>query len=312
MNPLRSFRHYIKASIVTDIMPKLFCLLLLTLVLCILESNKIKVTSSNLPFVSALSLTIGLLLVFRNNTSYDRYWEGRKLWAQIQTAARTFARVLTVNLNETSAEVEKDKGQAIDLLLTLCQRIKNDLRCESKYTVENSLGRWVKETKETRPENEPVNDELKAKVDKIVKSNALVQKTSKSTNTEVMDGIIQLGVYIQRQKSKSTIDNGSAGVLELMLSEISNAHLNCQRIARTPIPPVYLIHLEQILYMYLIVFPFSIVGSLGYASLPCAFVVYFVLLGIDRIGEEIENPFGYQYNDLPLDKYCSNIESDVR
>ncbi|RKP16094.1 UPF0187-domain-containing protein, partial [Rozella allomycis CSF55] len=107
--------------------------------------------------------------------------------------------------------------------------------------------------------------------------------------------------FIKQQKAKGSIDNGSAGVLELMVSEISNAHLGCQRIARTPISPAYMIHLEQVLALYCITFPFSIVGSLGFLALPSAFVVFYVLIGIFRIGSEIENPFGFQYNDLPLD-----------
>ncbi|KAJ1344506.1 hypothetical protein BSLG_000030 [Batrachochytrium salamandrivorans] len=85
-----------------------------------------------------------------------------------------------------------------------------------------------------------------------------------------------------------------------------------ERIGSSPIPMAYLIHLKQTLYLYLLSLPFQLVSTMGWTTVAVVGAASFTLLGIEAIGGEIENPFGYDPNDLKLDKFCRCIQSELR
>ena len=65
-----------------------------------------------------------------------------------------------------------------------------------------------------------------------------------------------------------------------------------ERVANTPIPRSYSIHLKQCVTLYLFVLPFTLIKDLGWAMVPIVTVVAFTLMGIEGIADEIEMPFG--------------------
>jgi ion channel-forming bestrophin family protein len=85
----------------------------------------------------------------------------------------------------------------------------------------------------------------------------------------------------------------------------------CERILRTPIPLAYAIHLKQLLLIYCVLLPFQIVDELKWLTAPSMMLISFTLFGIEAIGMEIENPFGSDPNDLPLDTICTTIQTNV-
>ena len=84
-----------------------------------------------------------------------------------------------------------------------------------------------------------------------------------------------------------------------------------ERIANTPIPKSYSIHLKQCVTLYLFALPFTLIRELGWATIPVVTVVAFTFMGIEGIAEEIENPFGHDEGDLPLDRYCADLREEV-
>ncbi|NET15127.1 MAG: hypothetical protein F6K08_21000, partial [Okeania sp. SIO1H6] len=86
---------------------------------------------------------------------------------------------------------------------------------------------------------------------------------------------------------------------------------SCERIVNTPIPLAYAIHLKHLLFLYCFALPFQLVAELSWITIPATGVISFALLGIEAIGLEIENPFGYDPNDLPLDNMCNRLLWDI-
>ncbi|RKP23798.1 Bestrophin/UPF0187, partial [Syncephalis pseudoplumigaleata] len=84
-----------------------------------------------------------------------------------------------------------------------------------------------------------------------------------------------------------------------------------ERILRTPIPLAYSIHLAQCIWVFCLALPFQLAGTLGWVTIPVSALVAFVFIGIKSIGEEIENPFGYDSNDLPLDEFCRVVRREI-
>ncbi len=86
----------------------------------------------------------------------------------------------------------------------------------------------------------------------------------------------------------------------------------CERILKTPMPMAYAIHLKQLLLIYCLLLPLQMVGEIGYWTGPIVGLVSFTLFGIEEIGLEIENPFGLDDNDLPLDEICRTMGKNVQ
>jgi Predicted membrane protein len=125
--------------------------------------------------------------------------------------------------------------------------------------------------------------------------------------------------YLLDQMSKKVISAFKSGiisgeqllVLENEIEKLSNIQGACERIRNTPIPFGYAIHLKRILLIYLITLPFGFIKSLQWWSIPLMMLVFFTMVGIELIGEEIEDPFGKDVNDLPFDELQDKIEGNI-
>jgi putative membrane protein len=85
----------------------------------------------------------------------------------------------------------------------------------------------------------------------------------------------------------------------------------CERIQKTPLPFAYVVHLRRALVLYCLTLPFALVEPFGWSTVIYALMIAYILFGIEEIGVEIENPFGTDYNDLPLEQICGTIERDL-
>jgi putative membrane protein len=86
---------------------------------------------------------------------------------------------------------------------------------------------------------------------------------------------------------------------------------SCERIHRTPLPFAYMVHLRRALILYCYSLPLALVRDFGWWTIPCTLLVAYILFGIEEIGVEIEDPFGEDENDLPLEEFCAMIKRNV-
>lgn len=223
------------------------------------------------------SIVLGLLLVFRTNTAYERFWEGRKLWGSTVNTIRNLGWQFSVSLKEVEPGDRDRKIQALRLLPAFAIAKKLHLRYE---TASDELKPWVSP----------------------YQYQALL-------NTQNMPLKIThwLGDYLQQEYNRGLLTVNQLASIHTLMTRLMDNVGGCERILKTPIPPAYVIHLNQLILLYCLMLPFQVVKELGFWTAIFVAIVSFALFGIEEIGVEIENPFGYDYNDLPLDKICDTI-----
>jgi hypothetical protein len=84
-----------------------------------------------------------------------------------------------------------------------------------------------------------------------------------------------------------------------------------ERVLQTPLPIAYSIAISQITWVYVMMLPFQLWDDLRWVTIPGSIFAAYIILGIAAIGREIENPFGMDVNDLPLEAYCEELEMDL-
>ncbi|MDY7023170.1 MAG: bestrophin family ion channel [Cyanobacteriota bacterium] len=227
------------------------------------------------------SVVLGLLLVFRTNTAYERYWEGRKLWGVMIHNGRVLARNIYFFISTKTRQDTDTKLNYIQLIGTWVWLIKVHVR---------------KEDLESEMENLLTFDQL-------AELKRLQQRPLRVANW--------FAEYFRIMYDKHCINHRLFLELNHLLDKILEAMIACDRITSTPLPKAYSIHLKHLLLIYCLSLPFTLVKELSWLTVPAVGVITFALLGIEEIGLEIENPFGHDPNDLPLEKFCSILQGDI-
>lgn len=239
--------------------------------------------SSN-SYVSHLSLlhnllgfVLSLLLVFRTNTAYDRWWEGRKLWGALVNSSRNLAIKLNAILAPEDHEQRNYFKRSIPFYASV---MKDHLRSEA--------------TRLALDEEE--HPEL-ARLDR-----------NKHLPNQIASQIMHR-IYLLHREGKISGDqliNLNADITSF--TDICGA---CERIKNTPIPFSYSVFVKKFVFFYVMTMPFGYVFSLGYYVIPVVAFVFYVLASLELIAEEIEDPFGSDSNDLPTGKIAQNIKKHV-
>jgi ion channel-forming bestrophin family protein len=227
------------------------------------------------------SIVLGLLLVFRTNTAYERFWEGRKTWGNINNTIRNLTRQIWVSVDEKTPEDKQDKIAVLRLLVAFAVALKLYLR------------------------GEPVNSEI----EELMPISKYLTLTA--MNNPPLEIAFWIGDYLQLQYSRNYLNGYQLTAMQELLNILVNSLGSCERILRTPIPLAYAIHLKQLLLLYCLLLPFQVVETLGWWTGIVVALISFTLFGIEAIGIEIENPFGYDANDLPLDAICNTMKRNL-
>ncbi|MEH2078553.1 MAG: bestrophin family ion channel [Nostoc sp.] len=227
------------------------------------------------------SIVLGLLLVFRTNTAYERFWEGRKCWGSIVNNVRNLARQIWVSVDEISPEDKNNKITALNLLAAFAVTTKLHLRGEA------------------------VNSEL----ENLMPSTKYIKL--KIMNNPPIEVAFWIGDYLQEQYNRNCLNSYQITSMQELLNNLVDNLGACERILKTPMPLAYAIHLKQLLILYCFLLPFQIVENLGWWTGLISALVGFTVFGIEAIGLEIENPFGYDANDLPLDAICETMKRNI-
>lgn len=153
--------------------------------------------------------------------------------------------------------------------------------------------------------SEPVNRELE---ELMSPSQYFKLKTMNNPPLEVA---FWIGDYLQQQYNRRYLNTYQVTAMQDLLNSMVDCLGGCERILKTPIPLAYVVHLKQLLLIYCLLLPFQLVNEVGWWTGAVVALISFTLLGIEEIGIEIENPFGYDPNDLPLDAICSTMLRNI-
>jgi putative membrane protein len=269
-----------QGSVIPAILPKILICVLFSLFVVFLDQKGFNLS---IPVRSGLipSILLGLLLVFRTNTAYDRFWEGRKIWGTLINTVRNLARGIWVTVIESTPQDREVKRQVLQLLVAFAIAMKLHLR------------------------GEKINQELAS-----LMPIAFYQQLQTAHHPPLAIAL-WISDYLQQQQQQQKINiyqlNAAFKLLDTMVDCLGAA----ERILKTPIPAAYAIHLKQLVFIYCLTLPFELVDQVIWLTPALVGLIGFAIFGIEEIGAEIENPFGYDANDLPLDEICQTMRKNI-
>lgn len=227
--------------------------------------------------LSLLGTLLSLLLVFRTNTAYDRFWEGRKAWGSLVNNSRSFAMIMHGILEKDDIENRTFFAKYIS---AYAHALKGHLRDNIHFEeLEGLDGKVLERLQNAMHIPNIIGAELFARIEQLRKQKLIADPHLRSVKPH-HDAFIDI-----------------AGV--------------CERIKRTPIPFSYGFYIKLFITIYVCVLPFLLMDKYGYYTIPSIMFAAYALMGIEMIAGEIEEPFGLDSNDLPLDAMARTIYLNV-
>lgn len=270
-----------RGSVLPKLLPRLAGLFLFTSVIVYFRSFLDKYhgeLSTNIYTLFGIALAI--FLGFRNTVSYDRFWEGRKLWGGLLNHTRSLAQQVH-NFIPNDGQHKEEKITFIKQMAAMTYALNHQLR----------------ETDAMPQLAQMLSPEL---VDKL-----------KEAEYRPIILMRELGAQINQWRKRGTIDTILQAAMDRNLDNFSDIIGGCERIASTPIPFSYDVLLHRTIYIYCFLLPFGFANSLvWYAPFIITFVAY-TFTALEAIADELENPFDNLQNDLALDAMSVNIERSI-
>jgi len=267
-----------KGSIVPLILPQIAVVTLVSIVVkYFYHTGAINLSSVTMAPFAVFGIALSLFLGFRNNAAYERWWEARRHWGQLVYDIRSLART-------TETLVGADHPERRGLL--------NDVLAFSHF-LRTSLRQ-----KDSTPEAEQFIGQEVAK-----------QAAAAANSADFM--LRRMGRRIGALRSEGAIDSIGVRMLDERLTAIAAVQAANERIANTPLPFAYSLLVHRTAYLYCFLAPFGLASSVGWFAPFFAAVVAYVFFGLDALSEELENPFGCEHNDLPLNALCRVNEISV-
>lgn len=218
---------------------------------------------------SLLGFVISLLLVFRTNTAYDRWWEGRKMWGSLVNDSRNLGSILfALKISDQEKEYYRSG------IYAFCLSMKEHLRGNKNF----SSGAWT------------------------------VPSGIDHSPLWIMH---QLRQEIQRMLEKGSIDAQQWKQISSHLDHMTDSLGACERIRNTPIPYSYSLFFKKFIFLYVLTMPLAFVDVFEYWSVLVSTFIFYALVSMEVLAEEIEDPFGFDANDLPLDAICETINKNL-
>ena len=261
-------------SVLPSIMFRLSLNLLMSLaaILCLPWYETLGVKLTLAPF-SLLGVSIAIFLGFRNSVAYSRYIEARQLWGGLLIACRTLQ-------SQVMAVCPGEAHRVTALLLAFCYSLKHQLRhSDSRPDLERLLGDDAEDILSRRA---PTN---------------MVQ--------------LRLSQWLAERRRTCEMSDVVYAHMDTTLSQLSQVVGGCERIVSMPIPFAYGLLLHRTVYLFCSLLPFALVVDLHYMTLLVSGFISYTFLSLDTLAEELEMPFGYANNHLPMDAMCTNIEINL-
>lgn len=231
--------------------------------------------------LALLGVALSLFLGFRNNASYDRWWEARKQWGQLIVDSRSLSRQVTSYIDgqaKGGAEVQK---RMIYLTIAFNHALRHKLRKSAPW---NDIEKYL----------EPDD----------------IEPLRQSQN--LPDALLRLmGKKLGTCRHKNLLSDFLIQSLDDHITSMASVQAACERIQSTPLPFAYMLLVQRTAYLYCLILPFGIVTSQGlFTPLFCAIVAY-TFFGLDALSEELEEPFGLSANDLALSAVSRGTEINL-
>ncbi|PMD59542.1 UPF0187-domain-containing protein [Hyaloscypha bicolor E] len=312
-----------------SVMPRMILPLFLvggwaTCITCI--SKFVKPLVVNPVLLTILGFVVGLALSFRSSSAYERYSDGRKSWATLSVQSRNLARYIWVHISERPENSKDDllsKVTAINLILAFAVSLKHKLRFEpfAHYqdlaSLIGHLDTYAKgATKEHLDEGKMtpwkrVGNYLGMSMAQSNPRKA-IKRADKPLGNLPLEILTYLSCYIEEANANGTLKSPIVcGQIMTSLAALTDTQSSAERVLTTPLPVGYNILISQIVLLYIYLLPFQLFNTLDWITIPGTLAAAYIIIGLAAIGNELENPFGNDVNDLPLDSYCAELKREL-
>ncbi len=221
----------------------------------------------------AMSLTLGLLLVFRTNSAYARWWEARTLWGTLVNASRNLA----IKLNAFARLSQSDSEFLQKKIIEFAPSLMNHLRM---VPIANASSR---------------------------------ADGGSSNHDHLPASIVQsLYHWMSQKKQSGRFDGDELRIIDVEIAKFLEVCGACERIARTPIVRSYRVFSRQCILLFLLTLPWGIISDFGWWTIPLTIITAYFMIGMEVVAEHVEEPFGNDEDDLDLEGICNTIEHSVK
>jgi len=259
--------------------PTMLLLGFITWAICFIEKKYLSIDVPSLTiFHQIAGFIISMVLVFRINTAYDRWWEGRKLWGSLINNTRNLAIKLNAFIPKNALDI---RGELHSLISNFPFSLKEHLR------------------------NNTTTEDIKF-------SSALTEESYTKVSHKPNYISRQLTVYCLELSKKYQHSQNDYLILSENLNQFNEICGACERIRSTPIPYSYSIFIKKMIFLYIITMPVTFGLTIGYWAIPIVMIMFYAFASLELISEEIEDPFGTDPNDLPTDELSVKIKENVR
>ncbi|KAF3760366.1 hypothetical protein M406DRAFT_96217 [Cryphonectria parasitica EP155] len=297
-----------------------------TCITCISEFTRVQCNSI---LLTVTGFVVSLGLSFRNSSAYERYMEGRKYWAQIILSSQNLARVFWLHAKERPDSKDKDilaKLTALNLITAFAVAVKHKLRFEPYTNYDDitslvgHLDTFALHATHDTPDLASLRRQNKFKATgeylgiSFAASNPrkAIKKATRPLGNLPLEILSYLASFLDE-----IIENGQLTVPMQQtlaynnIAALNDALVGTERVLTTPLPIAYAIAISQITWVYCFLLPFQLYSNLHWVTIPATVAAGYIILGLLFIGREIENPFGEDVNDLPLENYCAQIAAEM-
>ncbi|OTP67283.1 bestrophin family protein [Caballeronia sordidicola] len=266
-----------RGSVLPQLLPRLALIFVLS-VLAIAMHDHMRSYPVGLgtPPFALVGIALAVFLGFRNSASYERWWEGRKLWGALSIHGRSLARQA---LTLPRGVEPTDRHEFIAAIGALGHALRHEMR-----------------------RTDPLPD-LATRL-----TPALYQRTVKAQNRST--SILRwLGEWSAARSHEGALDGYGTLAFEQNLNELSGVIGGCERLASTPLPFSYSVMIHRTVYIFCVLLPFGLVDGAGVLTPLFALLVAYAFMSLEAIAAQIEDPFGLEENDLALSALCDALET---
>ncbi|MEY8020579.1 bestrophin family protein [Muriicola sp. SD30] len=273
----------------------------------------------DIPFqpLSVIGIAVAFYIGFKNSQSYDRFWEGRKIWGGIVNYSRTWAlQVISFIQSEDLQYNQKIQREMIYRHIAWINALRVQLRQPKAWSIKANSS--VERLHDKHGERNPSCNEASGYVSKnefedlgnrVNPATHLVKNQAKQ--------LIQL-------KKKGVIDGFQEDQLQSVLEEFYNLQGKCERIKNTPFPRQYGYFSKIFTWIFVLLLPFGLPNIFGddsmagsrewyqFLMIPFSVLISWIFVSMESIGDNSEDPFDGRINDVPMTALCRTIEIDLR
>ncbi|MBX9688112.1 MAG: hypothetical protein K2X27_15500 [Candidatus Obscuribacterales bacterium] len=260
--------------------------------------------------IATVGTAVAFYVGFKNNSSYDRLWEARKIWGELTNTSRSLISYLAAVMQNESARSELKNFAYRQIAYVNILRLQ--LRKRSVWDENHEYTRMSKVCFETKPFEQAAEETLES----FCPADADAVRQKKNMANEILQRQMK---GLASFKTRDWIDSYAQSDLLKLCNELFISQGKAERIKNFPFPRQYAFFSEVFVYIFTALLPFGLIGEFAklgekqeWLEIPFSVLISWIFITMEKVGDTSENPFEGSLNDIPMTTICRNIEIDLK